>query len=203
MNVPFICEGRNCSCVDFGDDTTDWIAVIEVPLSDGTTVYLEQEYFHNGNVNIHFERSKYEFYPIQFKKHFKDWFGNLTYTQRSNKFLGGKIYTLSKGRLETDDDGYRTDTYVNHRLSYCQPKNIKTITTLTKEILDKCIRVDHDLELPSETKEELITRIENATNDIKSKQESIKNAKEELKNMKAKLKEMKQSEKKLKTKTSK
>lgn len=133
------CQGEKCN--QNGGQNGGCKSIIEVPLSDGRTVYLKGRYEEYGSVNIEFQGETYEFYPIQFKEYFRAWVERESEKYRKFKFLGGKVYTYSyKDYVEyySDNEYYQEKKVTRH--SRCQPDDIQ-ITKLTKEILAKCIRI--------------------------------------------------------------
>ncbi len=148
------CNGK--TCYHNGGQNRSSYVVIKVPLQDGTTVYLEGYYEEYGYVTIELDNESYEFYPIQFKKYFKDWLRN---TERSKKFLCHDIYTLKEERYvsEMNDDVEIEDDNEQKTMVIigCNPKSA---VTFTSDILKKCIRADKDIGLPSE-EEELAAQI--------------------------------------------
>ena len=185
------CKGRRCN--QAGGQSNSCISIIEVPLSDGTTVYLKGEYNESGSVDIDFEDETYEFYPIQFKHLFEGWFENEDEEYRKFKLLAHKVYTYSE-EVYVDEDDYDSEDDDDSEddeddddseekgltvIRNCQPSNIK-IETLTKEILAKCIRADKYIGLP-DRQTILKQKIECTKSIIQRYEKELKEYEEELK----------------------
>ncbi len=142
-----------------GQNGGDSDVIIEVPLNDGTTVYVKGRYESYGSVHV----GKYQFYPEQFEEYFKGWLSSESDESRTKIFRAGKIWTLLYSYYNYDDE----DDYERclKKASNCQPKDIMIITRLGKNTLQKCIRADQDLDIPTDEErkakraEELKSRI--------------------------------------------
>jgi len=137
------CGGTKCVYVG-GQNGGDSDVVIEVPLNDGTTVYVKGRYESYGSVHV----GKYQFYPEQFDDYFKGWLSSESDQQRSKIFRAGKIWTMMYSHYMYDDeDDYET---CRKRASNCYPMDIMIITKLGKNTISKCIRADADFSIPTD-----------------------------------------------------
>jgi hypothetical protein len=125
------CECGGTTCKHVGRQLNDSVAIVEVPLSDGTTVYLQGDYDQYGSVNI----GDYEFYPEQFDDYFEDWFNYKNEEKKKSSFLAKRIWTVSD--LEFPEGNY--DFMINVS-RYCFDID-ERISSLTPEILKKCILI--------------------------------------------------------------
>lgn len=186
------CDGEHCN--QDGGQNGDCKAIIEVPLSDGTTVYLKGHYDDGDRtVNVKIGKDNYRFYADQWQEYFKDWFPYHSAKSRKSEFLGGKVYTYSykeyAGEDGDSDDGYEERFVTRH--CECQPYGTE-IVELTKEILAKCIRADRGMNLPDEEQEK--------ANEIQKLKDSIEKYKQEIIRMQSRIPELEEELKKL-TKT--
>lgn len=151
------CGGKTCDHV--GGQLYDSTVVIEVPLSDGTNVYLEGYYEQYGYVTV----EGYQFYPEQFQEYFEDWLEDEKHPEKI--FLAKRVWTVRETvhKYIEDSDGdeheirklvhrkcFRRDIDVN--LSELDPMNVS-----------KYIRADKDIDLDAKRKqriEKLKTTIE-------------------------------------------
>lgn len=159
------CGGTKCVFVG-GQNGGDSDVVIEVPLNDGTTVYVKGRYESYGSVHV----GKYQFYPEQFDDYFECWLSSESESVRSKIFLAGRIWTTlytDYGYDEEDD----CETCCK-KASNCQPKDIMIITRLGKNTIQKCIRADQKLNILTDEQkkakraEELKTRIASMQNEL-------------------------------------
>jgi hypothetical protein len=169
------CEGDDCG--HRGSQNREATVIIEVPLSDGTTVYLKGEYEEYGYVTIKLDGEEYEFYPIQFKEYFKDWFKNSSEKYQRMRFLAHKVYTYSEYvyASELHEDVEDDDAKIKVRRD-CSPKES---VKFTNEIKSKCIRADGGRD-PSEYIEELKRNIKSTENDIEYQKTKLERLKKEL-----------------------
>jgi hypothetical protein len=161
------CECGATTCIyRGGQDGGDSDVIIEVPLNDGTTVYVKGRYESYGSVHV----GKYQFYPEQFEDYFNVWLSSESDKSRSKIFRAGRIWTLMYSYYNYDDeDDYET---CRKKVSNCQPKDIMIITRLGKNTLQKCIRVDKDLNIPTD-EERKAKRSEELKNRIASMQKEL------------------------------
>jgi hypothetical protein len=170
------CEGETChhakQCEYQPADV-----IVELPLSDGTTVHVEAHYEGYGYVVIKINKKEsYEFYLEQFREYFKDWLIRENEEYRSQKFLCTNIYTVSQ---EEDPSGSNENARYGQKImcDYECGYGKKTVK-FTKQLLSKCIRADKDLNLPN--------YLDNLVEDVKT-------YKRELLEIKPKLEKLKES----------
>lgn len=183
------CRGRNCN--QNGGQNGDCKAIIEVPLSDGKTVYLKGHYEDDDRtVEVKLGENIYKFYAEQWKQYFDDWFPYHSASRRKSEFLGGKVYTYSY-KDYAGDDGDSDDEYEEKLITRhceCQPYGTKVVD-LTKEILAKCIRADRGMNLPDEEQEK--------ANQIQKLKDNIEQYKKEIIRMQTRIPELEEQIKKL------
>lgn len=155
------CGGTICGFKG-GQDNGSSSVVIEVPLTDGTVVFVAGEYDSYGSVAV----GNYTFYPEQFQDFIEGWLENEKDAARSKIFLAGKIWTTEYVNLDEDSIS-RTDGYMESSDCYQG-----SITELTDALVAKCIRADKDLNIPSNADRQKAK--------IQKLEEQIKNAKAEL-----------------------
>lgn len=83
------CGGKKCNFVgeqDGGDSTV----IVEVPLNDGTTIFVKGNYDSYGAVEV----GEYTFYPEQFEEFFKGWLTGEPEEKMKNCFVAKRIWTL-------------------------------------------------------------------------------------------------------------
>jgi len=78
-----------------GGQLDDANVIIEVPLSDGTTIYLEGEYQQYGYVEVD---NFYCFYLKEFEEYFNDW----DMADDDRAYLATRVWTKSE-QTETED----------------------------------------------------------------------------------------------------
>ena len=137
------CGGKKCGYVG-GQNGGDSDVVIEVPLNDGTTVYVKGRYESYGSVHV----GDYQFYPEQFEDFFEGWLDSESDNSRSKIFRAGKVWTILYNHYTYDDDTDEDRSVL--KASNCYPKDIVIITKLGKKTLEKCIRADKDLDILSD-----------------------------------------------------
>jgi len=155
------CGGSTCEYKG-GQDCGDSTAVIEVPLNDGTTVYVKGHYNSYGEVKV----KDYTFYPEQFQEYYTGWLESKSDEQRSKIFRGKRIWTM---KYKHYDDEY------NKRIvkdTNCYPENIKINTTVGVKTLAKCIRADDGLNIRSD-KEKNDERIKYLTGQLEAIQREL------------------------------
>lgn len=157
------CGGKTCDHV--GGQLHDSNVVIEVPLSDGTTVFLEGHYEQYGYVTV----EGYQFYLEQFRDFFEGW---LEYEKNPEKiFLAKRVWTLNetvyKYIYDEDDDQHEIKKFV-HRKCFRRDIDVN-LSELDPTNLSKYIRVDKDYDLVAKRKKkiaELKLRVQNLQNEI-------------------------------------
>ncbi len=135
------CGGTKCVFVG-GQNGGDSEVIIEVPLNDGTTVYIKGRYESYGSVHV----GNYQFYPEQFEEYFEGWLGSESDEQRSRLFRAGRIWTFQY--YEYEEDSY--ENVADTKISNCCPPDITILTKLGKKTLEKCIRADKNLNIPTD-----------------------------------------------------
>ena len=139
------CECGGSKCVfTGGQDGGGSDVVIEVPLKDGTTVYLKGFYNSYGTVHI----GEYQFYLEQFEEFFNSWLERETEEARSKIFFAKRIWTVTCYRYSVrSGTNYKKNTT-------CCPTDITIISNPEKDIYEKCIRADSDLEILSDAEKQ-------------------------------------------------
>lgn len=132
------CGGTKCVYVG-GQHGGNSDVVVEVPLNDGTTVYIKGRYESYGWIRV----GDYQFYPEQFEDYFEGWINDESDEARRKMFLAKRVWTISYSSWNEDDNSI-------YKVSDCCPGNIKIVTKLGKATLEKCIRVDAGLNIPSD-----------------------------------------------------
>jgi hypothetical protein len=135
------CGGTNCVFVG-GQNGGDSNVIVEVPLNDGTTVYIKGRYESYGYVQV----GDYQFYPEQFEEGFESWLSHESDDSRSKIFRAGRVWTFSYNEYDDDDDSY------DLKISNCCPPDVLVITKLGKKTIEKCIRADKGLNILSDEK---------------------------------------------------
>lgn len=135
------CECGGTKCVFVGDQNGgDSDVIIEVPLNDGTTVYVKGRYESYGSVHV----GKYQFYPEQFEDYFKGWLSSESDETRSKIFRAGKVWTFAYNAYGEDTGDYNS---FDHKISRCCPPDTYIITKLGKNTVSKCFRADEGLNI--------------------------------------------------------
>lgn len=141
------CEGEECGHGGQHEYQPAYV-VVELPLSDGTTVHVKGCYEGYGYVVIKLNKeTTYEFYLEQFREYFRDWLINENEEYRSSKYLCTKIYTSSEKQDASNiNENARPGQTIT--IDY-NCANGKQPVKFTKKILSKCIRADEGLNLPN------------------------------------------------------
>jgi hypothetical protein len=143
----YVCDGCNGhDCGHRGGQNRAAHVIIEVILSDGTTVHLKGLYEEYGYVCVKLKGEEHEFYVEQFRQYFKDWLIDHTEEYRSTKLLCNKIYSVS----EEEDASERNEKArfgQKIEIEHDCADGLKTVK-FTESILQKCIRADSGLGLP-------------------------------------------------------
>lgn len=170
------CDGDDCG--HSGGQNRESVVIIEVPLSDGTIVHLKGDYEEYGYVMIMLDGEYYEFYPIQFKEYFNDWFKNASEKDQRTRFLAHKIYTYSHYvyASELNEDVEDEDAEIKVRRHCCDKKTVN----FTKEIKTKCIRADGGRDA-NEYIEQLKLNIEKNRNEMEYYKSRLERLEKELK----------------------
>lgn len=163
------CEGRICRHTGGQNDESE--VIIEVPLVGGKNVYLLGRYECYGYVTVSYKNLRYQFYPEQFKEFFEDWLETESEEVRKNIFIAKRIWTDSEPNKYGDI--LNTDCF---DLS-CN------ITDVTPEIIERCIRADNNINLPSDL-EKKRNRINSLTKQIKCLQDELNHLTNELNTLK-------------------
>jgi hypothetical protein len=138
----YVCECGGETCDHIGGQLHDSNVVIEVPLSDGTIVYLEGYYEQYGYVAV----EGYHFYLEQFREFFEGWLENENPERLSKIFLAKRIWTLNE-----QQPGY---SYVEYR--DCFEHDIgRTVSDFDQKNLSKYIRADKGIDLTAKRKEKI------------------------------------------------
>lgn len=138
------CGGTTCAYVG-GQNGGDSDVVVEVPLNDGTTVYVKGRYQSYGSVHA----GEYQFYPEQFQDYFEAWLTSESDEARSNIFLAKRIWTFSYTHHEYDDETF--DEVSSHlRVTKCVPGDLMLKVRIGTTTAKKFIRADKDLNIPSD-----------------------------------------------------
>jgi hypothetical protein len=134
------CECGGTKCVYVGSQNGgDSDVIIEVPLNDDTTVYIKGHYNSYGAVLV----GEYTFYPEQFDEYFEGWLCQESDMARSKIFLAKRIWTI----LYHESDEYEKPKV---KASNCCPLDVSVYIKIGKTLIEKCIRADKDLNLPSD-----------------------------------------------------
>lgn len=143
------CGGKTCDHV--GGQLHDSNVVIEVPLTDGTTVYLEGHYEQYGYVTV----EGYQFYLEQFRDYFEGWFGDEAHPEKI--FLAKRVWTLNetvyKYLEDSDGEGYEVDKFV-HRKCFRRDIDVN-LSELDPMDVSKYVRADKGLDLEAKRKKKL------------------------------------------------
>lgn len=124
------CECGGETCPHVGGQLDNATVIIEVPLLDGTTIYLEGEYHQYGYVEVD---NFYSFYLEEFEEFFEDWDA----MNDDRAYLATKVWTKSE-TTETEDKYGSIIT--GHVERSCFDKNIEVHTKLPKGFRSKLFR---------------------------------------------------------------
>lgn len=162
----YTCEcinnGRN-TCYHTGQQYQDANVIIQIPLNDGTNVHIKGYYEEYGYVSVKLNDVYYEFYLKEFEQYFKGWVCDKYEKERSKYFLATKCWTY---REEDNGEGCK----IRRECFKGQPNKF------TSEMLSKCIRIDKDMNLPSD-KERLVEEIKELEAKIQRTQELLESKK--------------------------
>lgn len=132
------CGGKTCVFVG-GQNGGNSTVVVEVPLLDGTFVFLKGKYNSYGTVDI----GEYKFYAEQFRDFFPSWLDGLKEDELSKCFKARDIWTLKYTKyVDEDDDEYDPDNMANNaKVVTSECFDDGDVSNMTSEIIEKCIRV--------------------------------------------------------------
>lgn len=134
------CECGATKCIFAGgQDGGNSTVIIEVPLNDGTTIFVRGTYEMYGSVH----KGIYQFYPEQFSDFFESWLERESDDERSKIFLAKRIWTLSYH--EYDETGQRI-----RKFPKCHPDDLVITTSLDESLIKRCIRADAELNIPTD-----------------------------------------------------
>jgi len=151
------CGGSTCEFKG-GQGGGNADVVIEVPLKDGTIIYIEGVYESYGAVRV----GGYAFYPQQFEDYFVGWLEDEKDAARANIFRSNRIWT--REAIDRDTDSYEY-TYTRE----CYTGEISEFTTA---LARKCIRADDGLIIQSED-ERRVARIAKLKSTIEFMQKEL------------------------------
>lgn len=174
------CEGEECGHAGQHEYQPADV-IVEVPLSDGTSVHVKGHYEGYGYVVLKISKKEtYEFYLEQFREYFEDWLIHHHEEYRSTKFLCTNIYTVSQKEDASEiNENARPGQEVI--CDYDCGAGKKTVK-FTKKILSKCIRADHDLNLPSYL-DYLVDRVKTSKAELLQLQPKLEQLKQSLSNI--------------------
>lgn len=174
----YTCECGGDSCEHVGGQLHDSEVYIQVPLSDGTTIYLTGHYEEYGYVSVKMpiaadvQYIDYKFYLKEFEQFFQGWFDGEDQDELEDNLLATKVWTKSETTYAEDRFGSRLQSFVER---HCFDEMDVTVSELTPEIVSKCKRAIEGLTIV--TKEE-------------AKKKRIDYLKAEIKKMNAELKRL-------------
>lgn len=158
------CECKGKTCGHTGGQSNGATVYIEVPLSDGTSVYLNGYYEEYGYVVVEtIEQGEFYFYLKEFEEYFESWFRRDSPKKLNKSFLATKVWTNFE-RFRTEDvygDEIEVETYRR-----CFDSVNERVIEITPEIVAKCIRADKGLNTcsPVERKKQLIHEYQELVN---------------------------------------
>lgn len=144
------CNGKTCRHV--GEQSDSSTVVIEVPLSDGKTIYLKGEYDEYGYVVVEMNGDKpvyYQFYLEEFKDCFDSWLENEPEEYLKRYFFAKRIWTFSEilhisdiaeAEIERENLDDAEEMILVKR--NCIYSISGVLRKLTPELVAKCIRAD-------------------------------------------------------------
>ncbi len=128
------CGGKTCKNVgtqQFADEV-----IIEVPLKDGSNVYLQGCYEGYGSVFI----AEVEFFLEQFKEYHEGWLADRP-TSHREVYLARRIWAQEED-FYPEDDQYGDVIKPGRRYRYCFNNVDKPLTTMSVMMKDKFVLVD-------------------------------------------------------------
>lgn len=126
----YSCECCGATCQHIGGQHQDATVVIQVPLSDGTNVYLEGEYSLYGWVDVSMNNDIVRFYLEEFREYFGCWD-----VKRQLGYLAECAWTLREDPCDDDRYGDVVKGKVQRECYDGGP-----IIKLTPDILAKCVK---------------------------------------------------------------
>jgi hypothetical protein len=133
------CGGETCPFKG-GQDGGSSTVVIEVPLKDGTRIFVTGTYDSYGSVQI----GEYRFYAEQFEDYFEGWLSSESDKARSKIFLAKRIWTTEYVSLEEDDTSLSYGSTVS---SDCYSGSVDEFNPTD---IEKCTRADTGLDILSD-----------------------------------------------------
>lgn len=165
------CECRGKNCDHTGGQSSGANVYIEVPLSDGTVVYLKGYYEGYGYVlvyiNEHAQKvNVYFFYLKEFEEFFQDWFNRDSPEKLNKSFLATKVWTDSELSWSTDKFGDELEGTITRK---CFNSIKDEHTYATSELIENCIRADKGLNIlsPEERQKNRIEDLKTQLDDIR------------------------------------
>jgi hypothetical protein len=137
----YTCECKGESCDHKGGQLWESSVIIEVPLSDGTSIYLEGEYEQYGYVLVN---GTYKFYLKEFEEFFHGWLDGEPEEELSNSFVANKVWTVSEDVNTEDKFGDEISGHVNR---HCSHHLDVSMADPMPDLIAKCIRADNGLNL--------------------------------------------------------
>ena len=125
----YTCECGGETCAHVGGQLDESQVIIEVPLSDGTVVYLKGHYQEYGYVQVNEE----DFYLTEFEEYFDCWYDD----SHDGFLLANKVWTVSEYTTVQDEFGDEVRGDVQRK---CFDTQGKLVTSLTPNIYDMCMR---------------------------------------------------------------
>ncbi len=131
----YVCEcgGKTCPFRG-GQNGGDSIVIVEVPLKDGTTIFVKGEYDSYGAVH----HGNCIFYPEQFQDFFKGWFKGESEKKMSRIFVAKRIWTfVYSSYFEEEED----ENENSKKITECFPPDVIYKIKLGKNTISKLINI--------------------------------------------------------------
>ncbi len=147
----YVCGCGGKTCDHTGGQLWDSDVYIEVPLSDGTKIYLEGSYEEYGYVLVKMpiaadvQYVEYKFYLKEFEEYFEGWFDGEDEGELEDCLLANRAWTRSETVITTDKFGSEIKGFVE-RDCFNDMGDIP-VSELTPEIVSKCKRAPEGLNL--------------------------------------------------------
>ena len=171
----YTCECKGKTCEHVGGQYVTSNVVIEVPLNDGSLIYVKGVYEQYGYVTVNDE---IRFYLKEFKDFFRGWLEDECDKDRETIFVANKVWTV-----EDEMEDHRYNKYYEER--ECLPYN-KPVVELTAEKITNCIRADIGLDIPNDT-EKRLQKIKDLERTIKNTELLLEEYKYQLRMLQAML----------------
>lgn len=171
----YTCECKGKTCEHVGRQYVTSNVVIEVPLNDGSLIYVKGVYEEYGYVIVD---DDIKFYLKEFEEFFKGWLEDESDEDRKTVFVANKVWTV-----EDEMEDHKYNKYYAER--ECLPYN-KPVIELSEEKIKKCIRADTGLDIPND-REKAIKKIEDVKKRIASTEQLLEVYKQELRILKRRL----------------